>query len=221
MQECRCAGSTFSHFDVKTFRPASVYGYTEACCASANLTTAHHRSFSLHVVQTNNGRERGGGVARENKNKSECAGSLMERSALFTSSLASELPLTFDYCGAKPASTEVDLCIISPRPRVWINRHACAQLWACARLCSTKALPAIVTPGFTFLLHISIFLTLLLSLSGVHSGIRASVPLISSGCPLISSHLSLGPFVTIYSWLKWFRGGHVRARARAQPDTKE
>lgn len=97
------------------------------------------------------------GGGRENKNKSECAGSLMERSALFTSSLASELPLTFDYCGAKPASTEVDLCIISLRPRVWISRHACAQLWACARLCWAKALPAIVTPGFTFLLHISIF----------------------------------------------------------------
>lgn len=87
------------------------------------------------------------------KNKSERAGSLLERSALSTSALASVLPLTFDYCGAKPASTEFDSCIISAHPCVWINRITCAQLWACARLCWMKALPGIVTPGFTFLCY--------------------------------------------------------------------
>lgn len=69
------------------------------------------------------------------------------------SALASVLPMTFDYCGVKRASTEFDLCIISMQPCVWISHHTRASLLACARLCRIKALCGIVTPGFTLLCY--------------------------------------------------------------------
>lgn len=73
----------------------SVYPINETCCISANLTTAHDRETSCLPSSCSKDQQRWKS-GRENKNKSECAGLLIERSALFMSALASELPMTFD-----------------------------------------------------------------------------------------------------------------------------
>lgn len=129
--DCRYARFILLKSNVKRcFLPTtpSVYHINEVVCASANLTIAHDRETSCLPSKEQQGWKSG----RENQNKSECAGLLIERSALFVSALASVLPMTFDYCGVKRASTECDLCIISLQPCVWISRHTRASLLACA-----------------------------------------------------------------------------------------
>lgn len=129
----------------------SVYHINEVCCISANLMTAYDRETS-RLPSCSKGQQRWKS-GRENKNKSECAGLLIERSALFMSALASVLPMTFDYCGVKRASTEFDSCIISVQPCVWISHHTRASLLARVRLCWIKALCGIVTSRFTLLCY--------------------------------------------------------------------
>lgn len=127
------------------------------------------------------------------------------------SALASVLPMTFDYCGVKQASTEFDLCIISVQPCVWISRHTCMDVlekgfvWNCGAWISIALLPLLIWILF-FLLFITLAFRFL-----------SSVPLISSSLGLLSPSPGC---VTIYSQLKWFRRVHVCAFMWPWPDTK-
>lgn len=187
----------------------SVYHINEVCCISANLTTAHDRETScLPWCSKEQQRWKSG---RENKNKSECAGLLIERSALFMSGLASVLPMTFDYCGVKRTSTEFDLCIISVQPCVWISHHTRAPLMACVRPCWMKALWGFVCTDIALLSLLILICFLFIRLA---FRFFSSVALISSGY----RHLA---FTTIYSQLKWFSCVHVSVCMWPWPDTKE